>query len=176
MRAAGESGAPKRNVPCRAAKVWRGFSIPTVAVALDRRASPARATAAGLQQRRIFARQRRPSAANASNFWVTTAAPKSRSPRAMVLRAIPVAHATAVTPPNTAGCASVGANKRRPRSSRPARRASYHCRMPFNQSCHRDKESHQTKSIQLFSPRRLNNELLEVKHEAECGQSRRNDL
>ena len=77
-----------------------------------------------LQQRRISLRQRgRPPPARrilGAAFDVS----RSFKPRSIVLRAIPVARVTALTPPYPAVRASAAASKRRPRSSRRAHIAS----------------------------------------------------
>ena len=82
-------------------------------------------------------------------------AAKSFKPRSIVLRAIPVDRATALTPPYPAERASAAANKRRSRSSR-------RCASPRNgresllhQSCRRDSHQQQTGESQPRRPPQL---------------------
>src|SRR5208337_1034564 len=71
-----------------------------------------------LQKRRIGLRERRASTARTTNLLLARSnAIRSFKPRLIVLRAIPVARATALTPPYPAVPASAAANKRRSRSS-----------------------------------------------------------
>src|SRR3954449_13439011 len=89
--------------------------------------------AQSLQQARLRLQRRPASTARAADAAAEVVPPEAQFGQAaapMVLRATPVAVATAVTPPRPAARASLAVNRRRPRSSRNGAIASKRVRMP----------------------------------------------
>jgi hypothetical protein len=120
------SDAPSHTTPLPASG---GFSTPSVTAASDRPSSRAPATGAGLQAVSNPSRSRPVGHSRAAEPCPNSGAPRSFSPRPIVLRARPVARDDAVIPPCPAVLASAAPNRRRAHSFRSWLTAAYRSRI-----------------------------------------------